>query len=311
MTSEALMTRGLTRRFGARIAVDHLDLRVREGDVYGFLGPNGAGKTTAIRCILGLIRKDEGEVALFGETDPIRQRAFVGALVETPAFHGSLSGWQNLALAAAYAGTADRDAAIQEALSRVGLLGRERDPVRGYSLGMRQRLGIARALVGRPRILILDEPTNGLDPRGMKEVRDLLRDLARRDKLTVFISSHLLGEVQQLCDRVGILEKGRLVYEGDVSGVGDGAPEQAGPKGLVVDVGSSDLGALKTALATVSGASVLGDGEGGRVRVSLVGLDAATLNRALVQQGVAVDALVPIERDLEDLFLSMTSREIT
>ncbi len=291
--------------------MDRLDLTVREGDVYGFLGPNGAGKTTAIRCILGLIRKDEGQVSLFGETDPIRQRAFVGALVETPAFHGGLSGWQNLKLAASYAGTPDAGGAIQDALSRVGLLGRERDLVRGYSLGMRQRLGIARALVGRPRILILDEPTNGLDPRGMKEVRDLLRELARRDRLTVFISSHLLAEVQQLCDRVGILEKGRLVYEGDVSGVATEEGASKEPPALVVDVGAKDLGALRAALGAFAGASVLGDGESGRVRVKLVGGTIGALNRALVQAGVEVEALVPIERDLEELFLSMTSREIT
>jgi len=307
VTSDALMTKGLTRRFGSRVAVDHLDLRVGEGDLYGFLGPNGAGKTTAIRCILGLIRKDEGEVSLFGEADPIRQRSFVGALVETPAFHGGLSGWENLALSAAYAGTPDAGPAIRESLERVGLLGREREPVRAYSLGMRQRLGIARALVGRPRILILDEPTNGLDPRGMKEVRDLLRGLARRDGLTVFVSSHLLGEVQLLCNRVGILEKGRLVYEGDVSGIGDRAVGEA----LIVDVGSPDPAGLRAALAGVKGAVVQGDGEAGRVRVALTGLDIPALNAALVAAGARVEALVPVERNLEDLFLSMTSQEIT
>jgi ABC-2 type transport system ATP-binding protein len=280
---------------------------VGEGDLYGFLGPNGAGKTTAIRCMLGLIRKDEGEVSLFGETSPVRQRSFVGALVETPAFHGGLSGWENLSLSAAYAGTPDPEPAIRESLERVGLLGREREPVRAYSLGMRQRLGIARALVGRPRILILDEPTNGLDPRGMKEVRDLLRGLARKDGLTVFVSSHLLGEVQLLCNRVGILEKGRLVYEGDVSGIGDRASDEA----LIVDVGSPDPVGLRAILAGVAGATVQGDGEAGRVRVALKGLDIPALNAALVAAGTRVEALVPVERNLEDLFLSMTSQEIT
>lgn len=217
MTSDALMTKGLTRRFGSRVAVDHLDLRVGEGDLYGFLGPNGAGKTTAIRCILGLIRKDEGEVSLFGEADPIRQRSFVGALVETPAFHGGLSGWENLALSAAYAGTPDAGPAIRESLERVGLLGREREPVRAYSLGMRQRLGIARALVGRPRILILDEPTNGLDVQATRALREGLRRLRDEQGKCIVFSTHLMQEVQRLCDRVVVMAHGRAVAEGTVA----------------------------------------------------------------------------------------------
>lgn len=307
MTSAALETRSLTRRFGSRVAVNELTLNVREGDLYGFLGPNGAGKTTAIRCMLGLIRKDSGEVSVYGETDPVRQRAFVGALVETPAFLGSFSAQHNLELAAAYAGVEDPQGAIVQSLERVGLRGREREPVRTYSLGMRQRLGIARALVGRPRLLILDEPTNGLDPRGMKEIRDLLRDLARRDGMTVFVSSHLLGEVQLLCNRVGILERGKLVYEGDVGSIGDAPNEDS----ATVDIGCKDAVALGAALAKIPGAKLVGDGEGGRARVALTGLDSAGLNRALMAEGVSVDALVPVERNLEDLFLSLTSREIT
>ena len=307
MTRAALETRSLTRRYGARVAVNELTLNVQEGDLYGFLGPNGAGKTTAIRCMLGLIRKDSGEVSVFGETDPVRQRAFVGALVETPAFLNSFSAQHNLEVAAAYAGVDDPAGAIAQALERVGLKGREREAVRGYSLGMRQRLGIARALVGRPRLLILDEPTNGLDPRGMKEVRDLLRDLARHDGLTVFVSSHLLGEVQLLCSRVGILERGRLVYEGDVAQIGSAPNEDA----LMVDLGCKDAAALGAALAKIPGAKLVGEGEAGRARIALTGLDAAALNRKLMAEGVSVDALVPVERNLEDLFLSLTSREIT
>lgn len=307
MTSAALETKGLTRRFGSRVAVNALTLNVAEGDLYGFLGPNGAGKTTAIRCMLGLIRKDSGAVSVFGDTDPVRQRRHLGALVETPAFLDTFSAQHNLELAAAYAGVADPAGAIVEALERVGLRGREQEPVRAYSLGMRQRLGIARALVGRPRLLILDEPTNGLDPRGMKEVRDLLGALARRDGLTVFVSSHLLGEVQLLCNRVGILDRGRLVYEGEVSQFGDTPNEEA----ALVDLGCKDAGALGAALGRIPGAKVVGDGEQGRVRVALTGIDPAALNRALVAEGVSVDALVPVERNLEDLFLSLTGREIT
>lgn len=307
MASNALVTSGLTRRFGRRVAVQDLSLQVHEGDIYGFLGPNGAGKTTAIRCMLGLLRPDEGSVQIFGETDPVAQRRHVGALVETPAFHGWMSARANLEMAAAYASIGQAGPAIDEALARVGLHGRDREAVRGYSLGMRQRLGIARALVGQPRLLILDEPTNGLDPRGMKEVRDLLKDLARGG-LTVFVSSHLLGEVEQLCTRVGILEKGRLVYEGEPTGLG---PAAARGGDTFVDVGARDPAALAAALAKIPGASLAGDGEGGRARIKLDGLDSAGLNRALVGAGVEVEALVPVERSLEDVFLSLTTKEIT
>lgn len=307
MASNALVTSGLTRRFGRRVAVEDLSLQVREGDIYGFLGPNGAGKTTAIRCMVGLLRADAGTVSVFGETDPVRQRAHVGALVETPAFHGWMSARANLELSAAYAGYSKAGPLIDEALARVGLGGRDREAVRGYSLGMRQRLGIARALVGQPRLLLLDEPTNGLDPRGMKEIRDLLKDLARGG-LTVFVSSHLLGEVEQLCTRVGILEKGRLVYEGDATGLG---PVGQTSGGDLVDVGVRDPAALAAALAKIPGATLAGDGEGGRARIRLDSLDSAALNKALVSAGVEVEALIPVERSLEDVFLALTSKEIT
>ena len=305
MTSDALVTRGLTRRFGDRIAVAELDLQVKEGDVYGFLGPNGAGKTTAIRMILGLIRKDGGSVEIFGDPRSVSQRKAVGAMVETPAFHGWMSGRSNLERAVAFSGQGGR-ADIDRALELVGLAGRDREKVRAYSLGMRQRLGIARALVGRPRLLVLDEPTNGLDPRGMKEVRDLLFQLARDEKLTIFISSHLLSEVELLCNRVGIIERGRLVAEGSVRGL------LAGKAGVTeVQVGSPDREGLLRVLGGVNGVSITGEAADGRVLVELSGLGIAELNRALVQAAVAVDALVPVQHSLEELFLSLTSEEIT
>ena len=297
---DALVTTGLTRRFGQRTAVSDLNLCVQEGDVYGFLGPNGAGKTTAIRCILGLIRSNGGDVTIFGETNPVRQRAHVGAMVETPAFHRWMTAEDNLARAAAFAGIG-RDG-IDAALERVGLAGRGRDRVGGYSLGMRQRLGIARALLSKPRLLILDEPTNGLDPRGMKEVRDLLATLARDEGLTIFISSHLLAEVEQLCSRVGILEHGRLIAEG--------TPEELAGRQQVAEIGATDREALRAALATLS-IDVLAEGEQGRLRVSLSSLSAADLNRRLLDAGVQVNALIPGGRSLEDLFLSLTSEEIS
>ncbi len=214
--SDALVTIGLGRNFGDRKALCDLSIAVRSGEVYGFLGPNGAGKTTAIRCILGLLSPHAGSVSIFGETDEVRRRKRVGAMVETPAFHTFLSGRANLALSAAYAGedTANLDGLFE----RVGLLERADDRVADYSLGMRQRLGLARALIGDPKLLILDEPTNGMDPRGIKEVRDVLLGLSRDCGVTIFVSSHLLAEVQQMCSRVGILHAGRLVSECSVDG---------------------------------------------------------------------------------------------
>lgn len=305
MTSDdsALRVRGLARRYGARAAVEGLDLDVRPGDLYGFLGPNGAGKTTAIRCILGLIKRDAGTVEIFGNADPVTQRVGVGAMVETPRFHEWLSGRANLEIACAYAGRGG-GAEIDRALERVGLAQRAGDAVRGYSLGMKQRLGIARALVGEPKLLVLDEPTNGLDPRGMREVRDLLVELARRDQLTVFVSSHLLSEVEAMCNRVGIIDKGVLRAEGRMDEL---LAMAAGRK--QVEIGVDDRAAAVRALAGIAGAEIVGDGADGRIRVALDGIDAVGLNRALVQAGVGVGELHARTASLEELFLSVTSAE--
>jgi ABC-type multidrug transport system ATPase subunit len=299
----ALYVRGLARRYGSRSAVDSLNLDVRPGDLYGFLGPNGAGKTTAIRCILGLIRRDAGTVEIFGNADPVAQRVGVGAMVETPRFHEWMSGRANLEIACAYAGRGDA-AEIDRALDRVGLTPRKNDKVKGYSLGMKQRLGIARALIGQPRLLVLDEPTNGLDPRGMREVRDLLVELARRDKLTVFVSSHLLSEVEAMCNRVGIIDKGVLKAEGRME---DLLARAAGRR--EVEIAVEDRATAVLALAGIPGAEIVGDGADGRIRVSLEQMDAAGLNRALVLAGVGVSELVSRSGSLEELFLSVTSAE--
>lgn len=305
MTSDvpALAVNGLSRFYGKRAAVRKLDLRVQPGDLYGFLGPNGAGKTTAIRAILGLIARSEGTVEIFGERDMVRQRAEVGAMVETPAFNDWLSGRANLSIAAAYAGRGSA-ADIDEALDRVGLRDRAKEKVRGYSLGMRQRLGIARALLGRPKLLVLDEPTNGLDPRGMREVRELLTELVRRDGLTVFVSSHLLSEVEAMCTRVGILDRGELRAEGTVQEL---VQRLGGSTDL--EVGVSDRPAALTVLSKIEGVTVEGDGEAGRMLLKLKGLEPAAVNRALVLGGVEVSSLVPRAGTLEELFLSVTSSE--
>jgi ABC-type multidrug transport system ATPase subunit len=303
--SPALQVTGLTRRFGSRTAVHDLHLRVEPGDLYGFLGPNGAGKTTTMRMVLGLIRRDAGAVEIFGESDPVRQRSFVGAMVETPRFHEWMTGRANLELACAYAGQGNADARA-EALQRVGLADRADDRVRTYSHGMRQRLGIARALVGRPRLLLLDEPTNGLDPRGMREVRELLRLLVRRDGLTVFISSHLLAEIELLCNRVGILDKGRLSAEGEVATL---VRDLAGDE--TIELAVSEPQRLASLLADIDGAELVGEGAAGRVRLTLRGIGAAELNARLVAEGLAVSAIVPQGRRLEELYLARTEQELS
>jgi ABC-2 type transport system ATP-binding protein len=285
------------------VVVSSLDLQVQPGDLYGFLGPNGAGKTTAIRCILGLIRRDRGDVRIFGEPAGVAQRRRVGALVETPQFHEWLSGRMNLEIACAYAGEGTR-ADIDRALEQVGLAERAKDQVRGYSLGMRQRLGIARALVGRPRLLILDEPTNGLDPRGMREVRDLLKLLVRRDGLTVFVSSHLLAEVEAMCNRVAIIDRGVLKAEGRVSEL-----VRQGGDGVEVEVEVSDASAARAVVGRLEGASGGTTSADGRILVRLHGLSPAGLNRALVAAGIDVSHLATRAASLEDRFLELTVQD--
>ena len=301
----ALVVKGLTRSFGRRVAVDDLSICVNPGDVYGFLGPNGAGKTTAIRCMLGLISRDSGTVEIFGESDPVRARRPVGAMVETPAFHRWMTAEDNLKRALDLHGISDRTE-IGRVLELVGLAGRERERVGTYSLGMRQRLGIARALVSRPRLLILDEPTNGLDPRGMKEVRDLLSKLASTEGLTILISSHLLAEIQLLCSRVGIIDKGRMIAEGTVEDLVAGQGRV-----LEVDIGSARPEALRSHLTARTDVEIVGEGEEDRLRVALQTGSPDALLQSLVESRIPVHAFVPVQRSLEDLFLRLTSQELT
>jgi len=304
LSEAALEVQGLTRWFGRRAAVKQLDLNVHPGDVYGFLGPNGAGKTTAMRCILGLIRSDAGSVSIFGQPRSFASLSSVGAIVETPAFHAWLTGRDNLNLAAAYAGLSPGQARdeIARVLERVGLTERAGDRAGSYSLGMKQRLAIARALLGRPKLLLLDEPTNGLDPRGMREVRDLIRSLALNDKITVFISSHLLGEVQAICNRVGIIQEGTLRAEGAVAELLD-----ANAAERILEIDSTDEPGLRSILEGMDDVEILGPGASGRLRVRL-GRDTAigAVNRRLVQADIEVTALVPQTRNLEDVFLEVT-----
>jgi ABC-2 type transport system ATP-binding protein len=305
--TNAIVARGLTKRYGDIAAVDTVDLLVARGELYGFLGPNGAGKTTTIRMALGLILPSSGEVDLLGE--PVRgDRApleRVGALVEEPAFWKYLSGRKNLeyfaraGVGADRQGTRERLARIDEVLETVGLSAAAGKRVKAYSQGMRQRLGLALALLGQPELLVLDEPTNGLDPSGMREMRVLLRRLADGGT-TIFVSSHLLSEVEAMCDRVGVMAQGRLVAQGPPSSL-------RGPTDRVrVEV--DDAEAARAAAARMPGVTVAEGPEhgAGALRVTFAdGVGAADLNAVLVAAGVRVHVLVPERDTLEDVFLHL------
>ncbi len=287
-------------RHADRLAVDGLDLAVPEGCVFGFLGPNGSGKTTTIRCLLGLARPTAGRLSVLGTEVPTRLADVagrVGSVVETAAFFPTMTGRRNLELLARLEGIGPR--AVTAALERAGLAERADDQVRRYSLGMRQRLGLAAALLKDPALIILDEPANGLDPAGIREIRLLLRKLAAEGR-TVFVSSHLLVEVSQTCDHVAILRRGRCVASGAVGEVLGGG----GARGIVVRV-DDPTAAAATLAATGIGAEV----DGATLRVAMAPDEAAGLNRLLASAGIWASELRPDESDLEALFLALTEDE--
>jgi ABC-type multidrug transport system ATPase subunit len=292
-----IITRGLTKRYGRTLAVDDVDLEVREGDRYGLLGPNGSGKTTLVRMLLGLVFATRGEIEVLGRPVPRRVREVlpdIGALVEGPGAYGNLSGRTNLTLFdAAGPGSTRRDRRrrVGEALERVGLAGIDRRPVRAYSLGMRQRLGLAGALLRKPRLLILDEPTNGLDPRGIREIRDLLASL-NSEGTTVFLSSHMLGEIDALCTRVGVMDRGRLVVQDELSSL-------RVPTGQVV----LTTPAPAEVVALLDGRVSSVDGDTLTVRHD----DPGALNAQLVGAGLSVTGLSVERRTLEQVVLEATT----
>jgi ABC-2 type transport system ATP-binding protein len=297
-----IRTTGLTKRFGQRTAVDGVDLVIPAGTAFGFLGPNGAGKTTLIRTLLGLTQPTSGEISLLGLPQPAKRRealARVGAIVEEPKFHPHLTGRENLKIVAA---ARDRAATerIPEALERVGLGHRGDERVKSYSLGMRQRLGIARCLLADPALLILDEPMNGLDPAGILEMRNLIRAFVEEGR-TVFLSSHLLDEVEKTCDHVAIVDQGKVVVQGGVS-------EIAATGDPTVLLAVDDAAAARRVLGAEPRVAKV-EGEGRELRVTLSdGLGAADVNRALVAAGIAVSRLEPARATLEAKFLELTSR---
>jgi len=294
--SAAIEARGLVKRYGPVTAVDHVDLTVRTGDVYGYLGPNGAGKTTSLRMLLGLIRPDEGSAQLFGR-DPLFEGARaldgVAGFVEAPRFYPYLSARKNLELVAALDG-GDAPERIGDALETVDLAKRSHDKVRGYSHGMKQRLGIAGALLRDPKLLLLDEPTTGLDPAGMRDMRALVHRLAE-DGLTVLLSSHLMDEVEDLCDRVAIVSRGRVVYEGALD-------ELIASTGGRYTLRTTDD---RAAAAIARRAFEVKAGNGG-IEFAADERAVAALTLELAQADIGLLALVPRTATLEELFFRMT-----
>ena len=291
-------TRGLSKRYGNTVlAVDQLDLNVHRGEVYGFLGPNGAGKTTTLRMLLGLIRPTAGSATVAGHApgDPAGL-ARIGAIIETPAFYPYLSGWDNLKVVADYAGVPD--SRLADALEQVELTPRAKTKFSTYSMGMKQRLGVAAALIKEPELLILDEPTNGLDPQGMIDMRKLIVELGKGDR-TVLVSSHLLGEVEQMCTRIGVIQDGKLVAEGTIG-------ELRGAATLTVR--AAPVSQAQMILTRMLGADAVIQRDGAfRLRVDAG--RAAEVNRELVTAGVEVSELVSGQRSLEDVFIELTGTE--
>ncbi|MDA0170219.1 ABC transporter ATP-binding protein [Solirubrobacter taibaiensis] len=308
MTSLAIETHGLGKRFGARAALESIDLEVPRGTAFGFLGRNGAGKTTLVRLLLGLAEPTSGTMRLLGHTLPDERSqalARVGAIVEEPRFHPHLTGRENLLV---HAAARDKHAAgrIPDALKRVGLAARADDVVKGYSLGMRQRLGIARCLLCDPELLILDEPVNGLDPAGILEFRHLVRSLVDEGR-TVLLSSHLLDEVEKTCDAAAIVDNGRVVAQGTIEALTAMSDERT------IDIVAAPAVKAATVLAAVPVIERAVEHEGG-IRATLArnaprDADVVTvLLRRLLAEDISVERVIPVRRSLEDQFLSMTTR---
>lgn len=292
-------TSKLTKHYGSQVAVEDLNLDVRRGEVYGFLGPNGAGKTTTLRMLLGLIKPSSGKASVLGgKPGTPGSLSGVGALVESPAFYPYLSGRNNLKVVARLSGVEDVKSRVGKVLQEVDLTGRADDKYKKYSLGMKQRLGVAAALLKDPELLILDEPTNGLDPKGMAEMRELIRDVGHGDR-TVLLSSHLMNEVEQVCGRVGIISKGKLVAEGAVD-------ELRGKSGLVLKAEPIEEAAeAARSIEEVEEVEVRGDD----IHLTADPEKSSQIGQKLYASGVRVSELRTEQRSLEDVFFELTDEE--
>ena len=292
-----LTVTGLSKTFRGKPALQDVSFKVKRGEIHGLLGHNGAGKSTTLGIILGMVEPDAGEASIGGvsvqrdQTNALRQ---VGAIFESPAFYEYLSGWENLRILSSYSGPFD-ERATREIVARVGLRKAIKNKVGTYSHGMRQRLALAQALLPEPQVLLLDEPTNGLDPEGIKWFRDFILDLRLERGITVLFNSHLLAEVEQMCDRVTILREGRLVYEGTLEALREEAP--------VYEV-SLDPWEEAEEFLVLNGVQILAPG-----RIALPPeIDPAIIVAALVGSGIRVSAFAPVRRSLEDLYLEITTR---
>ncbi|MFD6155934.1 ABC transporter ATP-binding protein [Nocardia sp. NPDC060256] len=298
MTDSIVVTRGLTKRYGAHAAVDGVSMSVAAGEIYGFLGPNGAGKTTTLRMLVGLIRPSDGTATVAGHVpgDPEVVRR-IGVLIEGPGFYPYLSGRDNLRVLAKYRGIGGTE--VEAALDRVGLVDRAGDKFRTYSLGMKQRLGVGAALLGRPDLLILDEPTNGLDPQGMAEMRELITTLAA-DGHTVLLSSHMLSEVQEICDRVGVISRGKLLVESTVAELRGAASLLLRAEPLEVAFPAvREVVGERAAMLTSSG-----------IRIEAGNGTAPAVARAVIAAGADLLELRIDEKSLEEVFFEMTQLEV-
>jgi ABC-2 type transport system ATP-binding protein len=304
--SYVVETSGLTKRFGDRVAVDDVELRIPRGSAFGYLGPNGAGKTTLIRMLLGLTDASAGTMRLLGRPVPAARAealARVGAIVEEPRFHRHLTGRENLHVIAA-AREPEAHSRIDGALARVGLAARADERVKRYSLGMRQRLGVARSLLADPELLILDEPTNGLDPAGIHEFRAMIRGFVAEGR-TVLLSSHLLDEVEKICDEVAIVDRGRVVVQGSIAELA-----REGRQTILVAT-SDDTLAVPILAGHRAVESVIAEDSGIRVKLSCASdAEPATddLSRLIVLEGLAIRRFEPARVSLEQRFLEITSR---
>ncbi|MDX6450177.1 MAG: type transport system ATP-binding protein [Gaiellaceae bacterium] len=298
--SRPVEVRGLVKSYGARNAVDHVDLTVESGDVYGFLGPNGAGKTTTLRMLLGLIHRDAGSIRLFGRDpagDPIAALTGVAGIIEEPRMYTYLSGRANLELLAALDRSGAGRKEIDEVLDLVELRDRAGDKVGEYSQGMRQRLGLASSLIRRPQLLLLDEPANGVDPAGIRFLRGLLQRLGD-EGMTILLSSHLLSEVQEVCNRVAVINDGRIVHEGSLAELGANTSRYR--------LQTTDDAAAAAALARIAGVNDVRREPHQLSFTFAVGTDAVGVTRALADAGVGINELVREHATLEELFFRLT-----
>jgi ABC-2 type transport system ATP-binding protein len=291
-------THSLTKRYGSGVlAVDSVGMSVRRGEVYGFLGPNGAGKTTTLRMLVGLIRPTSGTASVVGHTPGSPAGlAKIGSLIESPGFYPYLSGRENLRVVADYASVSQKR--VDEVLDIVELTSRAGRKFGTYSTGMKQRLGVAGALLKDPELLILDEPTNGLDPQGMAEMRKLIRDIGQGDR-TVLLSSHLLGEVEQICDRVGVISNGHLVKESPVQ-------ELLGEEGVLVR--AQPIERAQDVLTRMFGPQAISR-QDGAIHLKTKPENSVEINRQLMGAGIGVSELRPFERSLEEVFFQLTGEK--